>query len=338
MARTEASMDYFSPGLRETLRVSQRVFHRARRWLDLRALKNAETHLGLLGWQQADFDPETQRQVDAIQHVEKEQSGLQNQAAELARKLQELKEEHARTEAGLEKAAEPVRQSRTKAAAERAEAEKAAQEVDGRAPLLERRTAALDQEERQMEALYRQLLTANPETPSVRNEISRVRERILAIQNERTDLRPQVARLSEDGLKAKGEIARLDGVLSECDRELKSIERQMAEEARSYAARVRDLEKAKAQVEAEVDQLERAKLDPYREIGRVLADSGVAPVNQPDALSRVYDLRKAILGAEEYVGQSLAQTAAEDQQMLRISLGLWGVIVVSALLILGALL
>jgi hypothetical protein len=69
-------MDYFSPGFREIIRLVQRASLRVRGGITRRRLASVETQLGLLGWQQADFDPDTQRQVDALQNVEREQVAL----------------------------------------------------------------------------------------------------------------------------------------------------------------------------------------------------------------------------------------------------------------------
>jgi hypothetical protein len=53
-------------------------------------LAKAETQLGLLGWQQADFDEETQREVDKIMNVEREQARLTNEGATAGRSISEL--------------------------------------------------------------------------------------------------------------------------------------------------------------------------------------------------------------------------------------------------------
>ncbi|HYR58294.1 MAG TPA: hypothetical protein VEO95_06690, partial [Chthoniobacteraceae bacterium] len=56
-------------------------------------MTKAETALGLLGWQQAEFDPQTQAEVDKINAYEREQSRLTNESAGLAKELRELRVE-----------------------------------------------------------------------------------------------------------------------------------------------------------------------------------------------------------------------------------------------------
>ena len=105
------------------------------------------------------------------------------------------------------------------------------------------------------------------------------------------------------------------------------------------AGELREAEKEKARVAAEVEKLESAKLDPYREIGRVLADSGVAArPNQPEALNRVQALRQKVKGHADAIAASRARTAQEDRDQLRISLALLAIIALALALFLGALL
>ena len=86
-------MNYFTPGLAEFSRIFRRTLDGVLLGQARRNLAVAETQLGLLGWQQAEFDPNTQREVDKIQNYEREQARLSNVSAVLGRKVQELKEE-----------------------------------------------------------------------------------------------------------------------------------------------------------------------------------------------------------------------------------------------------
>ena len=109
-------MDYFSPGPRELARKLNRQTARRRLAAINRALAAAETELGLLGWQQADYDADTQRQVREIQSVEKEQTRLTNEAASVA----------IRTARPSERAADCATPERRAAAANGSRAAKAA--------------------------------------------------------------------------------------------------------------------------------------------------------------------------------------------------------------------
>ena len=76
---------------------------------------------------------------------------------------------------------------------------------------------------------------------------------------------------------------------------------------------VADLQRKKRKVEKQVDALEKSKSDPYREIGRALADQKIEPLNQPEALTVVLQQRKKIVGIEAAIAVSLAASAAEGQ-------------------------
>lgn len=331
-------MSYFAPGFREILRFLARTALRLRLLVARRQLAAAETRLGLLGWQQADFDPETQRQVDAIQNVEREQATLTNRAADLARDLAAVTAERDAVRAGFEKQRAVLEAERTSARAPLAEIERIVGTVRGRPADIARRIADLERELRETDALYTKLLGVNPQTPQVRDEIMRLRQRLIAIPNETSDIKAQQLRATADLEEREKQRAAIDRHTADLDRQLRELKAQAAERDAASATLSRALEKDHARAETDVARLERAKHDPYREIGRVLAESGVAPANQPHALTRVHDLWKAIAAHETALATSLAETAAEDASTLRTSLALCAVIALAALLVLSALL
>jgi len=331
-------MSYFAPGFREIVRLARRASWRIRGWLRERQLARAETQLGLLGWQQADFDAETQRQVDSIQNVEREQAALTNRAAELAREIEADIAERARLKADFDSRRAALEAERAAAREPLAEIERTLRVIRERPAGVSRRTAELDREEREIDGLYKRLLGTQPQTPAVRDEILRLRERLIAIPNARADLKAQQARVSEDVDERERQRAAIEQRTAEFDRQLRDLKTQADRCDAEFAERLKRCQRERDLADASTQRLERAKRDPYREIGRVLADSGVAPVNQPQALAHVIELRERIEQGRARVAASLDCTAAEDPQMLRISLALWSVIALALSFILGALL
>ena len=84
-------------------------------------------------------------------------------------------------------------------------------------------------------------------------------------------------------------------------------------------------------------RLEKDKANPYREIGRVLADSGVPPMNQPHALDAVRAGRLHVMEIEHAITQSRAESDAGDRTLTQHSLMVLSAVAVAVLLILGAL-
>lgn len=331
-------MNYFAPGLREIRRRFGRLHRRIKLWLDRRELAAAETELGLLGWQQAYYDDPTQIEVDKIENAEREQARLTNAGAELAR---EIHEETEALEAHRQKAAAQVRelegeQRRVREALRPIEEKIAVLKRSD--PNLEKRGAEFDRELIEVEARYTKLLIVQPQPPEVRDEVFRLRERLIAIPHEKSDLQNQHMKITAE-LKARTqEAAELSGELGELDRRLKDLKREADAEEDGLAARIRAKEKEKARLEAESEKLERSKGNPYRAIGRVLADSGVVPMNQPHVYEKVNAVRARIRDHEAWIEQSLASTRAENPAELQASLIFGAVILIALGLILGAVL
>ena len=156
-----------------------------------RELAKAETELGLLGWQQADYDDETQRQVEAIQHVEREQSRLTNEAAALGNEIRQLQAEREVGRKQYEEQCRAIEAERKQVLAPHDQIERQLVEKRKIEPNFEKRIPELDRELREVQRRYKELLSVPRETLQVRQELIHLRERSVAIPNEKSDLRTQ---------------------------------------------------------------------------------------------------------------------------------------------------
>ena len=120
------------------------------------------------------------------------------------------------------------------------------------------------------------------------------------------------------------------------DQQLKDAQARFDAEDGRLTGEIRTREREKARVEKEIDMLESAKRNPYLQIGRVLADSGIGPMNQPAALDKVYRLRRRVLELEHLISLSRDASALEDRQEVRSSLFLWSILVLVAILLILA--
>jgi len=81
--------------------------------------------------------------------------------------------------------------------------------------------------------------------------------------------------------------------------------------------------RAKRKLEKEIETLEKAKSHPYREIGRVLADCKIAPMNQPHALENVHAQRLYIDALELALVKSFAESRSLSQEAILMSWQWW---------------
>lgn len=331
-------MDYFSPGVRELTRKLGRLLNRLRSATERRRLAQAETELGLLGWQQADYDPETQREVDKIQNYEREQSRLTNESAEIAGAIRILREERDAARKEYDEARRQIDAGRRAITEPLQEEEKKLTTSQRQEPHFQKRMPELDREQRDVTKLYNELLGSQNQTAVVRQEIARLRDRTMEISNEKADLRTQHMRLVSDIKTLEKALKQRRDSLSAADQQLKELDAafQIADRDRVAELKVRDREKLR--VEKEVDALEIAKANPYQQIGRVLADSNLAPVNQPQALEKVRRQRFTLGQLEYEFSRSLQISGEADASIVQISYLLWAVMTFVACLMAGLLL
>jgi chromosome segregation ATPase len=330
-------VDYFSPGARELARKLGRGFNRLRILAQRRLLARAETELGLLGWQQADYDEETQREVDKIQNYEREQARLTNESAEMSRVIRALREEADQARKEYEDARRQIdgriRESRDPIAAE----EKQLATLVREEPNFQKRMPELDREQREVSNLYSELLASPTQTPQIRIELARLRERSVAIPNEKADLRTQHMRLVTEIKSLERSLAERREQTADLEQELKALTSSFQTADRERSSQIKSRERDKARLEKEVDALELGKANPYQQIGRVLANSNLAPMNQPQALEKVRQQRFVLDQLDYQIALSLQQSSAADPALVRISYMLWGVMAVAVGLLVAVL-
>jgi chromosome segregation ATPase len=329
-------VNYFTPGLREIIRKLSRQRNRLRIRLARRDLRKAETALGLLGWQQAEFDPQTQAEVDKINAYEREQSRLTNESAGLAKELRELRVQREAARNIFEEKRRELEVQRAHAATDHPSIEKQLVGLRKGEPTFERRVPELDRELRNINRLYSDLLTAQNQTAQMKAEITKLRERTVTIANEKADLRNQHLRTVTEvrGLEAKLERDR--ETIAALEREQRELQAQFDTSDGQIATEIRTREREKARIEKEINAIETAKTNPYLQIGRVLADNDVAPMNQPGALDKVKRLRGRLVELDHLISLSFETSALQDREAVRMSMALWGVIAFIAVLLIFA--
>jgi chromosome segregation ATPase len=288
-----------------------------------RRLAKAEGTLGVLGWQQADFDERTQAQVTRLVEFEREQARATNESAAVGSNLREVNgvrdagRQHFEQERGIIESERRLLLV-SHSAAERQLAEKRRIE-----PTFEKRMPELDRELREATRLYGQYLAVQPHTTQIKQELRRLRERSVAIPNEKADLRMQHLRTATEIRALEAQLEREQVTLNDLARRERELTDAFKQADGELADQIKELEKRRAVFDKEFESLEGAKANPYREVGRVLADCGIAPVNQPQALEDVQRHRLVIQEYEHALAVSAADTESENPASLRRSLRIW---------------
>jgi chromosome segregation ATPase len=323
----------FTPAYRQLERALARAVFRGRLLLARRKLVRRETDLGLLGWQQADFSEATQAQVRKLADYEREQGRLTNESGELGLAIHELRE----------------RKAKEKAEFTERHAKFQANLSDLNRPVhgLERRIARRRKAEADMEKIVADLESAlgekqrakeleNAKTSEERAEVQRYKPPFRELPNKLRNARSKLAGIKEEIQCDENDLNLNLPVLKALEERLREnrtrFEAQDTALEQEIATRVR----AKRKLEKEINAVEKAKSHPYREIGRVLADCQIAPLNQPQALAEVHSQRRQIEALESAIANSLAESRAQPMEAILISWQ-WWVALIGALLALSML-
>jgi chromosome segregation ATPase len=331
-------VNYFSPAFLEICRKARRQTLRLRLRSEKGKLSRAEAELGLLGWQQAEFRGESQREVEKIKNCEVEQSRLTNEGAACGRSMRKLREEREVLKREFEENKRQSTQQRQELLEPSIRLEKQLEELRKEEPLYERRIPDLDRELREVQGLYSRLYAIKEQTPQDRDDLLRLRERTVAIPNEKAELRTKHMHVASEIKTLESQLSIKRGQLEEVMQKLTSLDESFTTRERQLSGELRVLEKEKLRIDKENDALELAKTNPYQQLGRVLADHGMAPVNQPHALEKVLRFRESVehLGGEIAASRSLS--AEVSPAIVRVSYLVLSAFVFTLVLVLTALL
>jgi hypothetical protein len=290
------------PALRNLGRMMGRQVNRLRLVFERRKLVRLETALGLLGWQQADYDVGTQQHADRVTDFEREQARLTNQSAEFGLQIVEIDERRGALACEYADALKATLEKEHPSAAslEELDSQYAAKRKECRE--METQLAAMDEELAAAEERYRSLVSSEMPSPQIQSEMQRLRNVILAHPRQKAD---RAAKFQQATNETPAMKTLLEALVAKC-KDFEKRDQELDDE-------VADLQRKKRKVEKQVDALEKSKSDPYREIGRALADQKIEPLNQPEALTAVLEQRKKIVGLEAAIAASLAASAAEGQ-------------------------
>lgn len=291
-----------------------------------RKLARLETALGLLGWQQADYDDSTQAHVNQLVDCEREQARLTNESAALGLKIEGLEKqrgvrqrEHEEAVAEVLRREQPAAKNEKQLEAEMVAARKQRREIEARLPVIDEELEAAEEQ-------YRALVDREDFSREHEDDLLDLRRKILALPREKAEWQGKLA-LTEQSLRSMEELAG----------RLREAQVRFEKDDAALGSEIAECQRAKRRLEKQVDMLEKAKGDPYREIGRTLADHKIAPLNQPQALATVLQQRQQIAQRETAVAASMEASAREDRTDVRNFWLLCGGLVIAAFVVILAI-
>lgn len=327
-------MNYFAPGLRELARILDRLVCRGRLPWQRRELARLESKLGLLGWQQADYDADTQEHVNRLAECERAQAELTNESAAVGLAIQQLEERRAGEQAAFESQRTDRNAAREPLLAPVAESESALAAKQREREEIRKRIPALDREKVADEEKYRLLLAKGDHSPTGEAAVQHLQRRVIANPREKQEWQEKLAAMETDIPRLETELQQRRALLAVETDALHALEKSHAESDGELVREITARKREKQKLEKRINDLEKAKTQPYREIGRALADQHIEPINQPNALAAVLAQRERIGAQELRLAASLEASAQEKRTdvwaswllLLTFAVLIWGVI------------
>lgn len=311
-ARVATGKMWIDTGLQEFSRSAKRLFRRFALAVARRRLTKAETLLGELGWQQAEFSPEMEREVRRIYDLERAQTVLHNESADLADRIEEVRQSAETTLAELDGEIARFESERTSHSEKAARA--VAEQEEGRVELgrYEQRIAEIGRFIKMLEEKLVQIDFGGGVFGD-RRLVANQRESLVEECEDLNRKQDLAAKRIRDGRASeKTAVAQV----AEIETRLGTLRTERMERIRETHRLTARLKSEKVRASKDFRSLDRRKETHYALVGKCLAEAKIAPLNQPDALERVLALRNRIHEHETRIAESLNATTEVKKKEL----------------------
>jgi chromosome segregation ATPase len=272
-----------------------------------RALMEAEGELGWLGWEQVDFfDNEINAEVDKVREFENTQASLMNTSAELSGQKAALDEDLAGEKTLHDQTQQDLAGERGTIAGQLEQAEGRRSLRLGAVERFERALEEMARVEKELEGRSVSFMNVDQPDMETRKLAREISDELARLPGERRLVLSDKATAAEEAGRLESEITNLRIELARIDATASAARERLAAATHRIAGEIRRLEQKRETSSQHMSRLDREKKKPYRAIGACLADHGIAPLNQPEMLERVFSLRER----DAFLTQSLADLQA----------------------------
>jgi hypothetical protein len=310
-------VSFIRTGLREIgLKVRRQKTRVALRH-EKRHLQKSEIHLGREGCSQAANFPEVRDEIVALRKLEQEQKEVASRIEQLEegiRQIEGQRQENAKEQetalTGLEEEKKPIltRRNEAKAVAERCD-----RDLAGEERRLRENEAAEHELQKQIDHLQAQ--TPPPEDLETRtSELSNRRAKLPAERDEIVRAKQERA---EACRQAKEALATAQAEVDTAEKRITKVREEFEARDRTLEEKNRTQQEAIHEARAHHETVEKRKNPAYLNIGRHLANRGIAPPNAPHLLEQVNRHREAMDRQLAHTEELARLSSQIDQQELR---------------------
>ena len=309
-------MNFISSGFQEVGRKFQRARDRSHLKKAQPRLDEAEIFLGQLGWQQVDFPPAIEQQIQAIVAVELQQTqfsnrsaGIQDNIDQLHSRREECRKEYDDTVSAVQAQLHPLLESRGRLAAPLAGLQQGVERFD-------MAIARLNDEYHSSAPLLEELKAIRPQTLQVKQELIRIEDMRIGYDAEKEDLQRARRKIIKEIEAATSRIGEIDAEIAELSKKTADAREEFNAKEEESVMMINSLQTDKHGTQLNIHNLDLKKSSSFLAIGRCLADANIYPRNQPESLQHVVEHRAIVSGYQNSIARSLEATAGASRVAL----------------------
>ncbi|HEY5036031.1 MAG TPA: hypothetical protein VII74_02740, partial [Chthoniobacterales bacterium] len=310
-------MSFITTGFRElALKVRRQRTRMALRH-EKRLVKKSEIGLGREGTSEAAKFPEVRNEIVALKKLEQEQREFALRIAQIEdalKRIDQQRQENSRAQqaeiARLEEEKRPLIQRRDEA---KAAADKCSKDLDAADRQLAEKEAADQELLKKLSALQ----TVEPPPADLQEQMTRIADARARLPNEKAEIAQARMAKVESCRESREKLAAAEAAVAQADKNIAHLRDESEARDRALNESSRAQQEEVRQARQQHQTVEEKKDPAYLNIGRHLADAGIAPPNAPHLLGEVQRHRAAAKQHQEHK-EALDEISGQiDKQELR---------------------
>ncbi|MGI8430915.1 MAG: hypothetical protein ACR2MW_01300 [Chthoniobacterales bacterium] len=310
-------MSFINTGFRELTLKFRRQRTRLALRHEKRVLKKSEITLGREGTSEAAKFPEVRAEIVALRKLEQEQKEFTARIAQIEEALKQIEQQRQENSRAAAEAIAKLEDEK-RPLVERRDAAKVEADNCGKAmSAAERRVAAHEATDKQLLQKLSALQELEPPPDDLAAQMETIARQRAELPDETAQLIEARATSTESCRAARERLAAEDALVGQADKNIAKVRGEFEARDRALNESSRSQQEEVRAARQQHQTVEEKKNPAYLNIGRHLADAGIAPPNAPHLLADVQRRRAAVERHAEHTRELAEISGGIDKQELR---------------------
>ncbi len=310
-------MSFITTGFRELTLKFRRQRTRFSLRHEKRGLQKSEITLGREGTSEAATFPEVRAEIVALRKLEQEQKEFTGRIAKIEEALKQIEQQRQENSRAAAEAIAKLEEEKRPLVERREAAKATAAACDKEAAAIKRRIAATEATDAQLLQKLSALQELQPPPDDLAAQMEAIATQRARLPEERADLMQSEEARVANCRSAHDKLAAEEALVAQADKDIAKVRGEYEARDRAFNESSRNQQEEVREARQQHQTVEEKKNPAYLNIGRHLADAGIAPPSAPHLLADVQRHRAAVARHADHTRELGELSRSIDKQELR---------------------